>query len=226
MRIAICDDEQAECLHLEKLVNEYDQSIDVTLFTTAESLLAGMHSQHCECVLLDIEMEGMNGFEAAKAISSLNDPPLVIFVTVSDEYTSRGYGVAFRYLKKPVNYIMLAEALSEAIAKVSSQKFTMLSGGVTHIVPEKDILFLEAVSRTLIVHTTENDYECHMKLSEAESALSGHSFACPHKGYLVNLQHVEAVGKNELSLAGGARLPLSRRRKQEFESALVHYIRR
>lgn len=44
-----------------------------------------------------------NGYEIAKKLKGLKDPPLVIFVTKSSDYTIRGYEVAFRYLKKPIS---------------------------------------------------------------------------------------------------------------------------
>ena len=49
-------------------------------------------------------MEGMNGYQAAEELNKLPDIPLIIFITQSGAYIIRGYEVAFRYLKKPVEY--------------------------------------------------------------------------------------------------------------------------
>jgi len=213
-------------LYLQALVKKYDSSVGVSLFTSAEGLLEAIKRLSIDIILLDIEMDGMNGFTAAKKLVSMQNPPLVIFVTNSGEYTYRGYEVAFRYLPKPVSYAVLADVLSAAVARITSQKFTIISDGRSYVIPINDILYFETFGHSLIVHTMKNDFECRMKLSEAEALLPGNSFASSHKGYLVNLDYVDTVEDNELSLTLNVRIPISRRRKQEFEQALFRFVRR
>ena len=227
MHIAICDDEQKELLHLKTLVNKYDSGIDVSLFSSAESMLNGIKKRCSDIILLDIEMEGMNGFAAAKELADMKNPPLVIFVTNSGEYTYRGYEVdAFRYLPKPVSYEVLAQDLSAAIAKVSSQKFAFKVDGCSHVIPINDILYFETSGHNLITHTKMTEFECRMNLSDAEISLPGNAFASPYKGYLVNLDHVGTVDKKDITLTNGVKVPLSRGRKKEFEQALFRFVRR
>ena len=213
-------------MYLQALVKKYDSSVGVSLFTSAEGLLEAIKRLSIDIILLDIEMDGMNGFTAAKKLVSMQNPPLVIFVTNSGEYTYRGYEVAFRYLPKPVSYAVLADVLSAAVARITSQKFTIISDGRSYVIPINDILYFETFGHSLIVHTMKNDFECRMKLSEAEALLPGNSFASSHKGYLVNLDYVDTVEDNELSLTLNVRIPISRRRKQEFEQALFRFVRR
>ena len=226
MRVAICDDERDELLHLQELVNKYDSSIDVALFQSAEDLLCGIKERRCDIILLDIEMDGMNGFAAAKKLSEMKNPPLVMFVTNSGEYTYRGYEVAFRYLPKPVSYAELAKDMSAASGKVSSQKFTITADGRSHVMPINDIFYFEAFGHNLVVHTKRNDFECRMKLSDAEASLPGNAFASPCKGLLVNLDCVDSLGGKELLLTNDVKIPLSRGRKKEFEQALFRFVRR
>jgi len=226
VRIAICDDERKDLMHLQALVNKYDSSIAVSSFESAESLLGGVKEQHCDIILLDIEMDGMNGFTAAEVLSTMKNPPLIVFVTNSGEYTYRGYEVAFRYLPKPVNYAVLADVLSAAIRKISSQKITITVEGSSHVLPIDSIHYFESFGHNLTVHTTAKDYICRTKLNEVESLLPGNSFASPHKGYLVNLDYVDTVGEDSLSLSNDVIIPISRRKKQEFERALFRFVRR
>jgi DNA-binding LytR/AlgR family response regulator len=65
-----------------------------------------------------------------------------------------------------------------------------------------------------------------MKLYEAEDMLPRNKFVSPHKGYIVNLDYVNTVEENELSLINDIRIPISRRQKREFEQALFRFIRR
>jgi len=226
MRIAICDDEQRELLHLQELVKKYDTCIDVSLFSSAESLLDSMKSQQYDIILLDIEMGGLDGFTAAKKLVEMQNPPLIVFVTNSSEYTYRGYEVAFRYLPKPVNFSVLSEVLSAANAKIAPYRFTINTEGYSHIIPINEIFYFESFGHSLVVHTKTNEFDCRMKLSAVEALLPGNTFAAPHKSYLVNLYYVNTTGQNDLLLINKTRIPISRRCKQEFEKALFRFVRR
>ena len=227
MHIAICDDELRELLHLQALLQKYDARIDISLFQSAENMFEGIKKLPCDLVFLDIEMQGLNGFDAAKRLRGMTNPPLILFVTNSGEYTYRGYEVeAFRYLPKPVSYDILSENLSAAIAKLSPHKFTITSEGRSYVVPVNEILYFEVFNHKVVIHTKKSDFECRMKLSEVEKSLPRNIFAKPHKSFLVNLDFIDTVEENVLSIIGNIQIPISRRRKQEFEQSLFRFVRR
>lgn len=226
MRIAICDDEPEELSHLQELVKKYDAHIDVSLFLSAESLLDSIERQRCDVVFLNIEMGGLNGFDAAKKLTGMRDPPLIAFVTNSGEHVYRGYGVAFKYMIKPISFQDLSEALSAAKDKIKPYKFIISINGRTHIIPICEISHIESSGHKLAVHTKSGMFDCRMKLGEAEELLPSSAFAAPHKGYLVNLDFVHISGKNEVFLVDGIRIPVSRRCRHGFEDALFRFVRR
>lgn len=104
MRIAICDDEPNEQRQLEAYIQAYNASLQYELFSSAQSLWDASKTYYYDIIFMDIEMESPNGYEVATWLMQYNEKPLIIFVTKSDDYTIRGYGVAFRYLKKPITY--------------------------------------------------------------------------------------------------------------------------
>jgi len=226
MRIAICDDEQNELHYLHALVERYNPKIDVFLFLSAESLLESMNTYSFDIILLDIEMEGTNGYTAAKRLKTVQNPPLIVFITNSAEYTYRGYEVAFRYLPKPVTFDVLSDVLSSAIEQIVPLKLTINENGRTHVIHINDILYIESSGHKLAIHTKGSIYECHMKLCEVESLLPVDVFTSPHKGYLVNLDCVDSIRESRLTLKGDVHIPVSRRRKKEFEQALFRFVRR
>ena len=113
LRVAICDDSPADLQEIAALVAQYGKTHDITIatFTSVEAFLALAVRKSYDVVLLDIIMAERDGYTVAKEMRLWETAPLVIFVTNSMEYTIRGYGVAFRYLPKPIQYQQIEEAL-------------------------------------------------------------------------------------------------------------------
>jgi len=62
-----------------------------------------------------------------------------------------------------------------------------------------------------------------LTLSEVEALLSNQFQRC-HASYLVNLEYVREVGKTEIVLRGGKKLPLSRTYADRFGTAYLRYF--
>jgi two-component system response regulator AlgR len=71
--------------------------------SSGDAALARAADTPADVILLDIQMPGMTGLEAARHIASLPAPPAVIFVTAYDEHALRAFELrAVDYLLKPV----------------------------------------------------------------------------------------------------------------------------
>ena len=65
-----------------------------------------------DLVLLDVQMPGLDGFAALRALPA-GQAPLIVFVTAYDHYAIRAFNAcAVDYLQKPVDEDRLAQALS------------------------------------------------------------------------------------------------------------------
>lgn len=104
--VAVCDDEKEDLSFLVRKITEYDthQLFEIKTYTDGELLFDELKSQKTsiDLLLLDIEMPS-NGFQLARTLQALPKHPMVIFVTRQHEYAVQGYGIAFRYLTKPLN---------------------------------------------------------------------------------------------------------------------------
>lgn len=104
--VAVCDDEKEDLSFIVRKITEYDthQLFEIKTYTDGELLFDELKSQKTsiDLLLLDIEMPS-NGFQLARTLQALPKHPMVIFVTRQHEYAVQGYGIAFRYLTKPLN---------------------------------------------------------------------------------------------------------------------------
>ncbi|MCZ7640822.1 MAG: response regulator [Verrucomicrobia bacterium] len=81
-------------------------------------LLDALGSHPLDCLLLDLQMEGVNGFEVLEVLLALQHPVPVIVITAHDEPGTAGHVRdlgAVAYLKKPVDRDALFASLSAAL---------------------------------------------------------------------------------------------------------------
>ena len=173
MKFALCDDNPNELRQIRDYLLRYNAQANWKGFASSEELLAAFRRDYFDIVLLDIEMEGMNGYQAAEELNKLPDIPLIIFITQSGAYIIRGYEVAFRYLKKPVEYPDFVRAVSAAVAKCSPKSIPVAGERGPILVRIRDITYIEVFSYKTIIHTSKEQYQVRTPLKEFEGTLWG-----------------------------------------------------
>lgn len=228
MRIAICDDEQHDLDFLHTVLKDYDQKeqFQISGFSSAAELLSVAQTTQFDIAILDIEMSAPNGYEAAVQLLKYPAPPLIIFATNSMDYTIRGYGIAFRYIPKPLTLEKLSPALDAAIQDVKANRFTFSMDGVSYILHMQDIYYIEVYNHITTLHTIDGEYSLRTSLKEVLAQLPQGYFGMPHQSYIINFSHVKTATTQEIALTNGMRLPVSRRRQADFMRQLHLYLGR
>lgn len=112
--ICVLDDEPQFGKALARLLKTH--GFEVVTFTRGEEFLEACASRLPDCLLLDLHMPGLNGFEVLERIAARHVPVLVI--TGHDQPGNaqrvRTLG-ALNYFLKPVNETQLLEAVRAAI---------------------------------------------------------------------------------------------------------------
>lgn len=114
----------------------------------------------------------------------------MVFVTKRHEYAVQGYGIAFRYLVKPLDQTLFAAAMDAVLQELNSKHFTIEYDGVTMSLETSDIYFLESHGHKVLIHCKEQDLTLRMSIPEALEQLPKRCFVSPHKSYLVNMEHI------------------------------------
>ena len=228
MHIALCDDEQTDLQALHILLKQYDQKsqFQVSLYTSAAKLIIAAKHISFDIAILDIEMSSPNGYEAALELRKQPAPPLIIFVTNSMEYTIKGYGVAFRYIAKPITLDDLSAALDAAIREIRANRFSFYIDGTAYILHMQEIYYIEVYNHVTTLHTMDGEYSLRKTLKEVLSQLPQGYFGMPHQSYIVNFSHIKTATTQEVTLTNGSRIPVSRRRQNDFARQLHSYLGR
>lgn len=214
--------------HLDRLQRDTGERFTVRAFSDGAHILRGYEPQW-DLLLLDIQMEHVDGMQTARRIREVDSEVIIIFVTSSPQYAVSGYQVgALSYLLKPVGYAAFARELERSLnqLRTRARRDMLIStvDGSRRRVDLADVLFVESLKHKVAVQTPETRHLVVSSMRAMEAELVEESFFRIHSGYLVNLHHVVEVEGNECRIRGGARLQISRARKQEFLSALAGSI--
>jgi FixJ family two-component response regulator len=120
-RIVIVDDDESVCRAIKRLVRSL--GMDAETFTSGQEFIAvleTMPSFDVDCVVLDVQIPGLNGLEVNERLAGFNSRPPVIFITAYDEPGASERALAsgaVAFLRKPFNDELLIETLRMALER-------------------------------------------------------------------------------------------------------------
>jgi FixJ family two-component response regulator len=112
--IAIVDDEEPIRKALTRLLRS--TGLDVESFPSGSEFLESLPARRPDCVVLDLHMPVVNGFEVQARLAESGVP--VVIITGHDSDETRAQALAGRpaaYLRKPVNDQVLLDAIELAL---------------------------------------------------------------------------------------------------------------
>ena len=120
-RISIVDDDAPIREALKSLMRA--SRFDVDAFSSAEEFLASERVEDTECLILDLYLPGMSGFELQERLKTERRRIPIIFITAHADESSRQKalkGGAIELLGKPVRRDALFKAIQSAIETSSN----------------------------------------------------------------------------------------------------------
>lgn len=111
LRIGICDDEreavEAHAEQIRHIMRQMRMNADIRKCYT--------ENEKFHIILLDIEMEYMNGIEVARKIRSTDAYVVIIFISAFDQYCKEAISVQpYAFLDKPLQQAQIRKTIEEA----------------------------------------------------------------------------------------------------------------
>ncbi len=242
MRIAYCDDEKVQLDYMEHLLVKWSEKSGVPCEYTAyhsakELLFENPERIPFHLLILDIDMQDMDGMELARDIRKRDKTVPILFLTNRKEYVFEGYEVnALRYILKPISEEKLAPVLQELAVGISEEKQYLVENieGEMQKIPLESILFAEAEGHYVHLHTVEGVYTYKKNISELEKEIGGMpgegaqkpmAYICTHRSFLVNLAYVERVTRTDCVLCDGNKVPVSRNSYKAVNDAFISFYK-
>ena len=219
-KIAICDDDANYISYMEGVIRRTgceQHQIEFYEFTSGEEFVKEMKNlEFCNLLILDMQMEGMDGHATAQQFRKEYPDSVLVFcsgvVFPSDESFKT---TPYRFLQKSYDDDKMLIEVKAVIEKmIQSSDVPYIVGrnhnNVVKLRPN-DILYIENCKRGSEIHIRE-DYK-------------DYGFVYAHNSYIVNLKYVVKLRSDGvLKLINGCELNVSRSQMPEFRKALAHLL--
>jgi len=114
--VAVVDDDESLRRSLRNLLGSVGFRVET--FASAEAFLQSIHQQQTGCLVLDLRMPGMNGFDLLRHLSDTSSriPTVILTAHGDDEARQRSLQAgAVAFLNKPFNGNALLAAVRTAL---------------------------------------------------------------------------------------------------------------
>jgi two-component system LytT family response regulator len=219
LRVVIADDELLARKRMKRLAEALDDVDVVAVCSSAEEVLALLEDEHADVLLLDIDMPGLSGVDAAALLPA--DGPRVIFTTAHPQHALAAFDLgAADYLLKPIDVPRLRKALDRVRPTESEGPADTRLGLPTRkgvrLVDVSEVHCAVFDGSALVVHLHSEALFVDWTLSELARRLPESSgFVRCHRRALVNLHQVTLLEPQDSGgylavTVGGQRVAVSR----------------
>ncbi|MGN0369702.1 MAG: LytR/AlgR family response regulator transcription factor [Butyrivibrio sp.] len=232
IHIAICDDDERILENLKiEILNILDNQAIVSLHDNPFSLITYIMDEAkgtVDAVFMDICLKSQNGIYVAESILEECPNIKMIFMT---SYIDRVRDI-FRinpvyFLIKPFEENYLKDALYKVIKMIDEEDADIIRIGTGHkgvtTLKTRNIYYIESDKRQIIFHLQDTERACYMKLDILENQLKS-NFLRVHQSYIVNMDKIKEVNKNNILLYNDTVIPISRSKYKEVTELINKYM--
>jgi len=240
IRAIIADDEPLGRRGIRQLLNAHKDIAVVAETRNGRETVRALRELKPELLFLDVQMPNMDGFDVVREIGP-QSMPVLVFVTAFDEFAVKAFEVhALDYLVKPLETARFTQALERVREQLRSSKAANLSRKLAALLAAREterakerivvqtsrgklilnadeVDWIEADDYYAAVHAGSARHLVRESLASLEERLNPEIFVRTHRSAIVNVDRVcelrKEAGESFLVLAGGSRIPISRRRR-------------
>lgn len=247
--VVIVDDEPLARHGLREIIGSENDLAVVAEASDGEEALRSISKHSPDVVFLDIQMPEVDGFDVIRALPK-KKIPLIVFVTAYDEFAVKAFAShALDYILKPFDAERIrtalhrvremiklktnasySEKLLEALQTLHSPKkyierVMVRHAGKISFVPVDEILWIEAASDYIVLHTKKGKHTTREMIGSIELQLDPSRFIRIHRSVIVNIEAVRELqplhhGEYSMLMTEGTTLTVSRTYKDRISTLI------
>lgn len=224
LKSIIIDDSEIQRVALSKIVNKHPNLILEGSYRNGIQAKNMEADKNVDLIFLDIEMPLIDGFDL---LDNLKGDSQVIVVSGKADYALKAFDYNVTdYILKPVNQHRFDIAVKKAIRNVQGAydnqdkaHFFVKSNFRKVRINYCEIKWIEALGDYIKLFTETSNHTVLISMKAFEEQLPSEQFLRIHKSFIINLNKIENF-TNIMVEIDGKKMPISRKRKTRFMSAL------
>ena len=235
LQLAICDDNIDELTNMVHLIDQYRLSknldCEYAVFQNGFELISALEKgKRFDLYFLDIIMPGFTGIDAAKGIREFDKTAPILFFTSSPDFALESYSVqAVNYVLKPITkdklFIILDDVLEHVKAEEKKDAIIVKSNEGIQRILISNLVFAEVIGRYVLYHLRSGKVvECAESFSSVcDTLLKFGCFVRTHRSYIVNMQYVDMIENNKVTLQTLSSVPIAQGKAREVKEQYLAY---
>jgi len=202
----------------------------IEAFSNPLEAMETLRSAPIDILFLDVQMPELTGISLLKI---LKKRPLVVLTTAYSQYALEGYELDVAdYLLKPITFERFLKSVDKITQRLESvpavqqplaaqsppsSAFIFVKDG-TKLVKVKldEILYIEGLKDYVTIHTIHQKIVTLQRLKALEEQLPADKFIRIHNSYIVALDAIDVIQKNEVQIKG-VTLPVGDTYRKSFK---------
>ncbi|GEM_PF-2433772 len=230
-KVAICEDnqEQQKCIKglIEKL--EIPDIHEIETFDSGETLVeAYKRGNQYSIILLDMQMDELDGIETGEIIQRYDKNVIIIIVTSILEYAVDGYSInAFDFVLKPINEMKFQKILYKAIKQLKesiNRVYKISKRDKTELLKLSEIIYFESDRKKVKIHCLDRIVSNNESISEVEESIEKYNFMRISRFYLINLAFIKEIRSNDIVLSNGEILRYSSKLQKNIKKSYMNFM--
>ncbi len=198
-------------------------------FSNPLEALEALRTLPVDLLFLDVQMPEITGISLLKV---LKKRPLVVLTTAYSEYALEGYELDVAdYLLKPITFERFLKSVDKIMQRINadskptpaltensaSPPFVFVKDGTKLVKVRLDeILYVEGLKDYVTIHTTQQKITTLQRMKGLEEQLPADQFIRIHNSFIVALNAIDVVQKNEVEIKGIS-IPIGDTYKKSFK---------
>lgn len=224
--IIICDDEKNYIDKATEIIRSVAMDFNMFAFSSAEDMLSSFPEiDQLGIFIIDIDLPGLKGMEAAKEIRTRSSSAIIIFLTNYEHYVFEGYKVgALRYVRKGKMDEELGEAVLKAIDLIEHAIAYIVVNDVNTVnkIHLTNIVYLEKYKKYVEIHITTGEViKSRSTLNDVVKRINHSYFIEIRRGVIVNAEHIKQLDGLKLVMDNNSIHYISRNKIKEVKEKMI-----
>ncbi|OIJ14503.1 hypothetical protein BKP35_06390 [Anaerobacillus arseniciselenatis] len=233
LRVVVAEDQDVLRFQLVDLISTLDEFEVIYSTNNGNELFHLLKKYKPDIVITDIDMPGMTGVEAIKALREEIPETEIVFISSFNEFIKQAVKLyAFDFIEKPLCTTRLLETLDRIKKRIltDDKLIEFKFDRSIHLVKASDLFYVEAYKKKTIVVSDKGEIESTYSLKKVEDLLEEDYFFKSSRSHIVNLKKVrgiEPVSRTSYQINFENKdlvAYLSKNRYEEFRSSIKKYF--